>query len=34
MDIMHIIQRWFVLLTVLFCVLLAVLFGLLQAGLI
>jgi len=34
MDIMHIVQRWFVLITILLCVGLAILFGLVQAGLI
>jgi len=33
MDIQHIIQRWFVVITIALCLLLAVLFGAVQAGL-
>jgi len=34
MDIQHIVQRWFVTITIALCLLLAVLFGAVQAGLI
>jgi len=34
MDISHIIQRWFVLITILTCLVLAILFGAVQTGLI
>lgn len=34
MDIQHIIERWFVLVTIILCLGLAVLFGAIQAGLI
>lgn len=34
MDLQHIIERWFVLVTIILCLGLAVLFGAIQAGLI
>lgn len=34
MDISHIIQRWFILGTIILCIVLALLFGALQAGVI
>jgi len=34
MDISHILQRWFVLGTIALCIILAVLFGVIQAGLV
>ncbi len=34
MDIQHILQRWFLLVTLILCVGLAILFGALQAGIV
>ena len=34
MDIQHIIQKWFIFITIFLCVVLALLFGAVQAGLI
>ncbi len=34
MDFQHIVQRWFVVITIALCLLLALLFGAIQAGLI
>lgn len=33
MDLQHLIERWFVLITIALCVVLALLFGAIQAGL-
>jgi hypothetical protein len=34
MDIQHLIERWFVLITIILCLVLALLFGAIQAGVI